>query len=107
MLFLITALDNTDDEARQRRTDVLAAHRENLKKMIAERVMVLGGSLLDEQGNRTGSIAVLNLPNRESAEAWVKTHPYATSRVWSDCKVEHFAATQSSVDWLPPETPTL
>lgn len=105
MLFLITAHDSDDEQARQRRRDVLAEHRKNLKKMIADRIMVLGGSLLDEHGVRCGSVAVLNLPDRESAQTWVATHPYTRMGVWSTCTVQPFSATQSSIDWLPPEPP--
>jgi uncharacterized protein YciI len=105
MLFLIVARDADDEASRQKRRDVLVPHREKLKTMIASKTMVLGGSTLDESGKRTGSVAILNMPDRATAEAWVRTHPYMVSGVWSDYSLEEFAATQSSVDWLPPETP--
>ena len=105
MLFLVTADDRDDESARERRRAVLAVHRENLKKMIASRAMVLGGSLVDADGRRSGTVAILNLPDRAAAQAWLAAHPYNTEGVWINCELREFAATQSSVDWLPPETP--
>jgi uncharacterized protein YciI len=105
VLFLITARDADDEASRQKRHEVLTAHRETLKKMIAAQTMVLGGSTLDKSGKRTGSVAILNMPDRATAEAWVRTHPYVVTGVWSDYSLEDFSATQSSIDWLPPETP--
>ncbi len=73
--------------------------------MIERREMVLGGSLVDARGERAGSIAILNLPDRATAEAWLAAHPYNTEGVWSSFELHEFSATQSSIDWLPPEAP--
>jgi uncharacterized protein YciI len=105
MLFLLVARDADDEDSRRKRHGVLTPHRETLKKMISAKTMVLGGSTLDEAGKRTGSVAILNMPDRATAEAWVQTHPYVVTGVWSEYSLEEFAATQSSIDWLPPETP--
>ena len=105
MLFLVVARDADDEAARQKRRDVLPAHRLTLKAMIAAKTMVLGGSTLDDVGRRTGSVAILNMPDRAAAEEWIRTHPYVVTGVWSSYSLEEFAATQSSIDWLPPEAP--
>jgi uncharacterized protein YciI len=105
VLFLLTAVDRDDDDARARRRAVLPAHRARLRSMIERREMVLGGSLVDNRGERAGSVAILNFPDRAAAEAWVANHPYNTEGVWSSFALHEFSATQSSIDWLPPETP--
>jgi uncharacterized protein YciI len=40
-------------------------------------VVFLGGPFLDADGNMTGSLIVLDVPDMASAEAWAAADPYA------------------------------
>ena len=51
MQFLIVAHDGTDDEALDRRMAVREAHLEGARKRAASGMTILGGAMLDDDGN--------------------------------------------------------
>ena len=92
--FMIQARDFTDSEALQRRLSVRNAH---LLRMQAEKnkgVFIMGGAMLNEEGNMVGSMILLSLPDEESVWQWIEKDVYKTGRVWDDISVSPFRVAQ-------------
>lgn len=73
MLYIIHQIDKPDA------ADVRAAHREAHFAYLDEHkdILVLGGAMLAEDGvTRTGSVLIINVPNREAAEAFSANEPF-------------------------------
>ncbi|WP_209427839.1 YciI family protein [Pararhodobacter sp. SW119] len=51
---------------------------------------VHAGPFLDAQGGMTGSLVVLDLPNRAMAEAWAANDPYATAGLFAEVRIEEW-----------------
>lgn len=80
MQFLLTARDAVG--ACERRLAVRSNHIERLRASYLEGVFMMGGALLDDQGEMVGSVAFLNLPTEADAVAWVLADPYSVTGVW-------------------------
>lgn len=80
--FLIIAHDHTDDDAINRRMAARERHialaDENKKKGYA----VYGVAILDDTGKMTGSVMVMEYPDRNALDEWLKQEPYVTGKVW-------------------------
>ncbi|MBD3763801.1 MAG: YciI family protein [Rhodobacterales bacterium] len=58
----------------QTRLDTRAAHLAHIK---SSGVVEMAGPLLDDQGQMTGSLVVLNVDTLDQARAWAAADPYA------------------------------
>jgi uncharacterized protein YciI len=71
-LFVLTAIDKPNAR------DLRAANRQaHLDYADSTGVVFLGGPFLDAEGNMTGSLIILNVPDMATAEAWAAADPYA------------------------------
>lgn len=87
MQFMITAYDAKDEDALARRMRVRPDHLENMKKVMAkDRVICAGG--LTEDGKMVGSFLIMEFPDREALDAYLRTEPYIVGKVWETVKVE-------------------
>lgn len=86
--YLILAHDGTDSEAKQRRMAVRPAHLENVQPLVARGMLLIGGALLDEAGEMTGSVCVVNVSDRAELDAWLAADPYVTGGVWRRVEVK-------------------
>jgi uncharacterized protein YciI len=65
--------------------------------------LVLGGALLAEDGKtRTGSMLVLNVPNREAAEEFSANEPFQRAGLFASVKITRMRRGQ----WNPEAAPT-
>lgn len=90
MQFLIIALDGKDDDAPARRQAAREAHLVGVGKLKASGHMLIGGAILDNNGNMVGSSCVVEFDNRELLDGWLDADPYVTGDVWRDITVMPF-----------------
>ncbi len=71
-MFVLVCIDKPDSR------ELRAANRQaHLDYADATGVVFLGGPFLDTEGNMTGSLIILNVPDVAAAEAWAEADPYA------------------------------
>jgi len=73
--------------ALQLRLDNRPAHVEHLK---SSGVVELAGPFLDPQGNMTGSLIVLDVPDLAAAEAWAAADPYAQAGLFESVAIREW-----------------
>jgi len=65
-------------------------------------ILVLGGALLAEDGKtRTGSMLVLNAPNRETAEDFSANEPFRCAGLFASVKITRMRRGQWNPDAAP------
>lgn len=87
MQWLVIARDGTDPEAPARRLRSRAAHLQNAARLQEAGHLLIGGAILDDEGNMVGSAAVAQFDTRAELEEWLRTDPYVTDGVWRDIEV--------------------
>ena len=88
--YLVTGYDYTDAEALQRRMNVRPHHLDGAKALKQSGNYILGGALLNDQGNMIGSVMVLQFETEEGLEAWEKSEPYIIQKIWESVDVKPF-----------------
>ncbi|GAA1414304.1 YciI family protein [Catellatospora coxensis] len=97
MQFLLIAHDGKDDGALARRLAARDAHIALGDQLVASGNMLYGGAMLDEAGQMTGSVLVLDFPSREDVGAWLKIEPYVLGDVWREIDIQPFRVGPSFV----------
>ena len=98
MLYIIYQEDRPDGAALRAATR--EAHFAYLEKH--KDIMVLGGALLAEDGTtRTGSVFVVNVPDRATAEAFSRDEPFRKAGLFSIVKISRMRRGQ----WNPAAAP--
>lgn len=88
--YLITAYDYTDDGALQRRMNVRPHHLYGASELKAKGNYVVGGAMLNEEGNMIGSTMILQFEDEEELEAWKQGEPYITQKIWESVDIKPF-----------------
>ncbi|MCZ6605221.1 MAG: YciI family protein [Alphaproteobacteria bacterium] len=98
LLYIIYQEDGPDGQAlrdrhRQAHFDYLKAH---------EDIVVLGGAMLAEDGKRrTGSVLIVNVPNRAAADKFSENEPLRQAGVFREVKISRMRRGQ----WNPAAAP--
>ncbi len=90
MQFLITAYDGKDEAAPDRRAAARPAHIEGAKKSLENGHILIGGAILDDEGNMIGSSMIVEFEDRAAVDQWLESDPYVTGNVWQDISVLPF-----------------
>ncbi|MFQ5786152.1 MAG: YciI family protein [Alphaproteobacteria bacterium] len=90
MQYLVVAWDGTDSAAPMRRQAVRDTHIAGAREMGEKGEMVLGGALLDDDGEMIGSACVVEFADRAALDAWLARDPYVTGGVWRRIDVTPF-----------------
>ncbi|MBS7563526.1 hypothetical protein KHS38_03830 [Mucilaginibacter sp. Bleaf8] len=88
--YLVTAYDYKDEGALQRRLDVRPHHLDNIKKLQSGNNFVVGGAILNEQGQMIGSSMIVQFETDEEMESWKNNDPYVLQKVWETVDVKPF-----------------
>ncbi|MES2275870.1 MAG: YciI family protein [Bacteroidota bacterium] len=88
--YLVTAYDFTDTDALKRRMDVRPHHFDAAKQLKFQGNFILGGAILNDEGNMIGSTMIMQFENDEELEAWKQSEPYITQGVWETVDVKPF-----------------
>lgn len=87
MQYLITAFDDTDDEAQQRRLDARPAHLSEAAQLKAQGKIIAGGAILNDEDTMIGSTLYVEFDTREELDEWLMSDPYVTGNVWKDVNI--------------------
>lgn len=99
MAYLVIAWDGTDEGAWDRRLAVREEHFAYVRRQHAKGLLVGGGAMRDESGERLiGSIAILNCESEEEVREHLSGDPYVRSGVWRDIKIHPYRV------WQPEES---
>lgn len=88
--YLVTGYDYTDAGALQRRMDVRPHHLDGTKALKESGNYVVGGALLNDEGNMIGSVMIMQFETEEELEAWKQNEPYITQKIWESVDVKPF-----------------
>ena len=88
--YLIIANDGKDDEALDRRKEVRPLHLAGAKKLKEKNNFVIGGAMLDDDGNMRGSIMIVQFETQDDFQNWYNNEPYITQGVWKTIEVKQF-----------------
>ena len=86
MLFALVCTDRPG--ALERRLAARPEHIAYLERHVAS--LVHAGALLDPQGNPCGSLFVLDVADRDAAEAFAAGDPFATAGVFESAAIRPF-----------------
>jgi len=98
MLYILYQEDRPDGAA------LRAAHREAHFAYLEKHqdILVLGGALLAEDGTtRTGSVLIINVPDRAAAEVFSRDEPFRKAGLFRDVKISRMRRGQ----WNPEAVP--
>lgn len=88
MQYLIHAYDYAD--ALDRRMAARPAHFEGARQLKANGQFILGGALLDPNGNMMGSMLLLEFETEAEFQTWYDNEPYIQGKVWERIDVKPF-----------------
>jgi len=88
--YLIIANDGKDDGALDRRKEVRPLHLAGAKKLKERNNFVIGGAMLDDDGNMRGSIMIVQFETQDDFQYWYDNEPYITQGVWKTIEVKPF-----------------
>ena len=88
-LYILRALDYTDEGAKDRRMQVRNDHFAYLDPKVAEGLAICGGAVLDDAGKMIGSTIVFNC-SRQELDEYLKSEPYVTGKVWEKLEINEY-----------------
>lgn len=88
--YLIYAYDYTDNDALNRRMAVRPDHFEKARELKAAGNFVLGGAILNDDGQMIGSTMVLQFESDEGFNKWKENEPYIRGKVWEKIEIRAF-----------------
>ncbi len=101
MLYMIYGVDKPGDEGRAIRAREREAHFAYLERH--REILVLGGATLadDAQSTRTGSVLIVNVPDRAAADAFAAGEPFHKGGLFASYTVTRMRRGQ----WNPAAAP--
>jgi uncharacterized protein YciI len=88
MQFIVLGHDGKDAAAPQRRQTARAAHIKGADALKAQGRLLYAVAVLDERENMVGSAMIFDVPSSADIDAWLKTEPYVTGKVWERIEVK-------------------
>ncbi|MBS1702734.1 MAG: hypothetical protein JST12_13810 [Armatimonadetes bacterium] len=88
--WVVHAWDGTDEGALARRLAIRDNHLAGARGLKATGNFVLGGAMLDDDGNMIGSTMIVQFETVEERDAWIAREPYIQDGVWEDWKIYPF-----------------
>lgn len=99
MIQIVIARDGADPEAKARRATVRPTHLERIRPLVEAGNIMVGGAILDDEGDMVGSVLLTDFESREAFDAWIDNDPYVTGGVWKDIEVRPFRPAVGA--WMP------
>lgn len=88
--YVIIAVDGNDEEALARRKAVRSIHLQGARKLKENNNFILGGAMLNKEGNMIGSVMIVQFETEEELNEWMKHEPYITGGVWKTIELKPF-----------------
>jgi uncharacterized protein len=86
--YLIIARDG--ENVLDRRMEVRGKHLDGASVLKANGHFVMGGAMLNDEGNMCGSVMVLQFEDDAAFQNWYDHEPYIVNGVWQDIEVKPF-----------------
>jgi uncharacterized protein YciI len=88
--YVIIAKDGDDADAQERRKTIRPLHLAGAKILKERNQFVTGGAILNEAGEMTGSVMIVQFETDEEFQEWYKQEPYIKNGVWKKIEVNPF-----------------
>lgn len=88
--YVINAFDGSDEQAQTRRMLARPHHLECVKKLKERGSFLIGGAMLNNEGQMIGSTMIVQFETEEAFQDWYKNDPYNTMDVWQKVEVHPF-----------------
>lgn len=87
MQFIIIARDHTDAEALNRRLAARTAHLDYSDAAFLRGEQIMGAAMLNDNDTMCGSVMIVDFPDRDALDLWLKVEPYVTGKVWERLEI--------------------
>ena len=94
MQYVVHAYDHTGPDALDRRMAARPAHLAYVAGLKEKGQFLLGGALLDPDGNMMGSMLMLDMETEEHLNTYLRSDPYIVQGVWDKIDVKPFRQAQ-------------
>jgi uncharacterized protein len=88
--YVIIAYDGIDTEASERRNKTRPFHLAGAKMLKEKNQLITGGAILNEKGQMTGSVMIVQFEQEKEFQEWYKNEPYIKEGVWQKIEVKPF-----------------
>ena len=88
--YVIIAQDGKDYDAIDRRNEIRPLHLAGAKKLKDNNNLIIGGAILDDDGNMRGSVMMVQFETEDDFKNWYAHEPYITGGVWKVIEVRKF-----------------
>ncbi len=88
--WVVHAWDAPGEAARAHRLTVRSEHLLGASELKASGNFVLGGAMLDADGNMIGSTMIVQFETDDELQAWVDREPYIQTGVWQRYDITPF-----------------
>ena len=88
--YLVTAYDYVNEEALRHRMSVRPHHLDGARELKANGNYIVGGAILNDEGNMIGSVMIVQFETEEELQAWQQKEPYITQKVWETVDIKPF-----------------
>jgi uncharacterized protein len=82
MQFIVSAYDNNDEQAMERRLMARDEHLKSVERRFKSGEHLYGAAMLDDDGEMIGSVMIVEYSSREELDKWLKVEPYVVGKVW-------------------------
>lgn len=90
MQYVVHAYDHTGPDALDRRMAARPAHLAYVAQLKEKGQFLLGGALLNSDGNMMGSMLVLDMETEDQLNDYLQADPYIVQGVWDRIDVKPF-----------------
>ena len=90
MQFLLLAYDSTDSGALDRRMKARPEHLEKIAVLKKNGEFLLGGAILNDDGQMIGSMIIYEFPDRAALDISLKNEPYIVQGVWKAIEIKPY-----------------
>ncbi len=84
--YQIQAFDATDENALARRMEVRPLHFEYITKLKAAGNFIMGGAILNDEGQMIGSTLFLQFSTHDELDQYFENEPYIEGKVWEQVR---------------------
>jgi hypothetical protein len=102
MQFVIIGLDGIDKDAPARRKAARPDHIKRGDELLASGNLWYGAALLNDDGSMKGSMYVMDFPDEEALQEYLKNEPYVDGGVWREITI-HKSNTRDPWQFNRPE----
>jgi len=88
--WIIHAWDGTDEGALERRLSIRENHLDGARELKQNGQFVIGGAMLNDQGQMIGSTMIVQFETKEELQAWIDREPYIQKGIWQKWEVFPF-----------------